>query len=183
MSVQEAPTFIPDTAKQPDRGRRSLRSILRYGGPAVLASLTLAACGSSSSRSMSVSNGNGNSSGNNTYSPPKPGPRVLLKGSRHTEIEQFGADTFTDYAHAYGIGPGLAQGAKVVVDCLATGPLQVAPSAHGNPGEKGAKWYHIEAPAEYAGRFAAANTFENGDTTGPLSSQPAEDPAVPACPD
>jgi hypothetical protein len=58
---------------------------------------------------------------------------------------------------------------------LATGPDAAAPSTHG-------KWYHLTGPAEYAGRFAAANTFVNGDESGPLSQQPPVDPAVPACP-
>lgn len=186
MSNQEVPVFTANTIGRPNR-RGSVRNMLRYGGPAVLASLALTACGggprsgsadNSNSVSGSVSVGNGSG----TYQPPKPGPAVLRRGSHHVEVEQFGVDTFTDYAHAYGVGPRIPKGAHVIVDCLATGPLDAAPSAHGNPGEKGAKWYHIEAPPEYAGRFAAANTFENGDTSGPLSSQPAEDPQVPDCP-
>jgi hypothetical protein len=105
----------------------------------------------------------------------KPGPAVLLKGSHHTEIEQFEANSFADYVHVTGYGPRLLKGTRVDVDCVATGPVAAAPSAKG-------KWYHFEGPARFAGYYAAANTFENGDTSGPLSSQPAVDPKVPACP-
>lgn len=92
----------------------------------------------------------------------------------HVEIEQFGANTFMDYQHASGMGPYLDKGQKVEVDCLETGPVAAAPSAEG-------KWYRIVDPKEYKGLFVAANSFENGDTQGPLSSQPAVDPKVPNC--
>lgn len=74
---------------------------------------------------------------------PEPGPSVLLKGSNHIEIEQFGTSTFTDYTHAYGVGPKLAVGTKVIVDCIAIGPVAAAPSTNG-------KWYHIEGPEPYS---------------------------------
>lgn len=94
---------------------------------------------------------------------------------RHPEVEQFGAPTFGDYTHAAEPGPFLQRGAKVIVDCVAKGPIAAAPSAEG-------EWYHLVAPKTYAGEYVAANTFENGDTSGPLSSQPAVDPRVPHCP-
>lgn len=94
------------------------------------------------------------------------GPRI--------EIEQFGAPTFGDYEHAAEPGPYLPLHAKVLVSCVAQGPKAAAPSAEG-------LWYFIKAPAKFAGEFAAANTFENGDTSGPLSQQPAVDPRLGRC--
>lgn len=96
------------------------------------------------------------------------------KGRQYTEIEQFGADTFHSYKNASGIGPHLDVHQSVTVDCLAIGPVNAAPSTEG-------KWYHITSPGRYAGMYAAANTFENGDTSGPVSSQPDVDPDVPNC--
>lgn len=112
---------------------------------------------------------------------PEAGPAVFLPGSVHPEVQQFGADTFVDYTDASGRGPKIPVGAVVIVDCLAIGPEAAAPTARG-------KWYHITDDPntteddQWVGRFAAANTFENGDTSGPLESQPAVDPAVPPCP-
>jgi hypothetical protein len=93
---------------------------------------------------------------------------------RYPEIEQFGANTFKNYEHVDGVGYPLEIGQRVVVDCLASGPVAAAPSAEG-------KWYHIVAPEKYKDYYAAANTFENGDTSGPPSEQPAVDPNVPDC--
>lgn len=148
---------------KPDRGFVRSSVLLASGA------LALAGCGG---HTVTVTEG---APTQRAHVETKPGPAVLLKGSRHEEIEQFGAETFADYTHASGIGPYLVKGAKVIVDCVATGPVAAAPSAKG-------KWYHMEAPNTDAGYFAAANTFENGDTSGPLSSQPAVDPAVPECP-
>lgn len=106
---------------------------------------------------------------NSTTSTSKPTPRKT-----YTEVQQFGANTFSDYKRAAGIGPYLPIQTVVQVDCLAIGPEEAAPSAHG-------KWYHIVGPQQWNNYYAAANTFENGDTTGPLSEQPAVDPAVPLC--
>jgi hypothetical protein len=158
---------------------------VRYGLPIAAVSLVLAACGGSNNgeREATSTPAASPDNGSDVYTPPKR-ETVLLKGSQHTEVVQFevGTPTLLDYEHAANPGPRIPQGTEVKVDCLATGPLEAAPSAHGNPGEKGAKWYHITRPAQYAGYFAAANTFENGDTSGPVSSQPAEDPKVPPCP-
>jgi hypothetical protein len=104
-----------------------------------------------------------------------PNTKVLLPGSSHTEVQQFGANTFINYKTVSGYGPQLPKGTTVAVDCLATGPTETAPSVKG-------RWYHLIGPAQYAGYFAAANTFENGSTEGPLESQPPVDPNVPACP-
>lgn len=112
---------------------------------------------------------------------PRPGPATLLPGSKHREVQQFGADTFVEYRNASGVGPRLPKGTVILADCLATGPEEAAPSARG-------KWYHITDDPntteddQWVGYFVAANTFENGDTSGPLESQPAVDPAVPSCP-
>lgn len=99
----------------------------------------------------------------------------MLRGSNHRETQQFGADTFRDYDPVVGVGPRLPIGKVVVVDCLATGSVEAAPSADG-------KWYHIIGPKPYATLYAAANTFENGDTSGPVYTQPETDPNVPDCP-
>jgi len=161
--------------------RRSWRLVLPAA--TLVGALLVAGCGSTKRSSGDVSNSNnpsfsvglGSGQGSSSASQPKPGPAVLLPGSRHEEIQQFGAGTFTDYVHAYGAGPPIPLGQHVTVDCVATGPVPAAPSAEG-------KWYHMTGPGEYAGYYSAANTFENGDTTGPLSSQPPVDPHVPACP-
>jgi hypothetical protein len=98
--------------------------------------------------------------------------KPLLPGSRHKEIEQFGANTFASYLNASGEGPHLEIGQAVVVDCLATGPEAAAPSVHG-------RWYHLIDPETYSGYFVAANTFENGN---PNDMTLAVDPKVPPCP-
>lgn len=99
------------------------------------------------------------------------GGHAQAKKELHSEIEQFGANTFTDFNNASGIGPYLKIGAKVVVDCIATGPVDAAPSVHG-------KWYHIEGPKPYSNLYVAANTFENGN---PNDMSLAVDPNVPVC--
>ncbi len=143
----------------------------------VLSIGTLAACGGTKATSGSASNKNSVSDTASVSDLSVPLFRaVLLKGSRHVEIEKFGATTYTDYETVNQIhGPRLAKGTRVTVDCLATGPVDVAPSADG-------EWYHISSPVEYAGFFVAANTFKNGDDRGSLRSQPAVDPTVPSCP-
>lgn len=128
--------------------------LLAYGGVAALSSLAIAACG-----------GQG-SSAEAPVKPAKPDPRV--------EVEQFGAPTFGDYRHAAEPGPFLPKGTKVLVRCVVQGPKAAAPSAEG-------VWYDIIGPKQFAGEYAAANTFENGDTSGPLSSQPAVDPRLDRC--
>lgn len=170
----------PGSVGRPERP--SLGNLIKFGIPALVTSVALASCGGGSGESASTAQraGQGNDGGN-VYHPYK-APDVRLPGSRHVEVEQFGAPTFEDYVHVSGPGPQIPIGTKVVVDCLETGPLAAAPSAHGNPGESGSKWYHMVDPPKYRGFSAAANTFENGDTSGPVSSQPAEDPAVPDCP-
>ena len=150
-------------------GRDPVRRVRGWLAPVLAVAALTSACSTSPSASPSTE----------TTAPirtvpvvPKPGPAVLLPGSQHEEIEQFGADTFTDYRNASGVGPYLPIGAVVEVDCLATGPEAAAPTVHG-------RWYHFVAPKGYAGYFAAANTFENGDTS---PSGPAVDAAVPPCP-
>ncbi len=117
--------------------------------------------------------GCGGATKSETSAPPNVqlGQKVLLKGSNHQETEQFGANTFRDYVNASGVGHHLEKGNKVDVDCLATGPVDAAPSAEG-------KWYHIESPEPYSGDYVAANTFENGNA----SNDVAVDPRVPDCP-
>ena len=100
--------------------------------------------------------------------------KTLSHRTGHVEIEQFGANAFRDYKSASEVGPYLLKGAHVRVDCLAKGPIDAAPSANG-------EWYHIIGPKPYVNEYAAANTFDNGDTHGPLKSQPAVDPKVPLC--
>lgn len=168
------------------RSPNSLHPVWRAAFGGIAAFATLAACSSDGPvRTTPITNpswlsGNNHESGfdfttsdSSTY--PEAGPAVLLPGSEHEEIQQFGADTFTDYRRAAGKGPHLPKGVHVIVDCLAIGPIEAAESAN-------RKWYHMTKPEQFAGRFAAANTFENGDTSGPLSDQPMVDPAVPLCP-
>jgi len=100
--------------------------------------------------------------------------KTLSHRTGHVEIEQFGAPTFGDYQSVSDVGSYLLKGTRVTVDCLAKGPVDAAPSADG-------EWYHITGPKPYANEYAAANTFDNGDTHGPLKSQPAVDPKVPLC--
>jgi hypothetical protein len=199
MITAEAPIAIDQTdiSKKSDRQRTSRRFLGGTGGLALLGvSVALAGCGGTT-RSNTSSNAKETATQTSIDSGyPAPGPKVLLKGSRHTEIEQStgGAETFVNYKHAAGQGPTIPLGDHVVVDCLATGPLSAAPSAHGNlrpvklpdgktePKDHGAKWYHVTAPAQFAGYFTASNAYDNGDIQGPLASQPAEDINVPACP-
>jgi hypothetical protein len=98
---------------------------------------------------------------------------VYTPGKVFKEVQQFGAPAFADITHASDPTVTIPQGKVVDVECVATGPIEAAPSAKG-------KWYRLAG--EYAGRFAATNTFENGSTTGSLESQPAVDPLVPPCP-
>jgi ABC-type proline/glycine betaine transport system permease subunit len=66
--------------------------------------------------------GCGESSDENPRLTDLPAPaKVLLPGSRHEEIQQFGANTFSDYTSAGGIGPRLHKGARIIVDCVAIG--------------------------------------------------------------
>jgi hypothetical protein len=200
MPNQESRTAVLDDPKlsQPNTrpSRRSLFSVIKYGTPAVLASAVLASCGSSSANNKvhehSSSLANVSKNGFSTQR----GPRTLLAGSRHIETEQQSqAITFNNYEHASGVGPDITEHEQVTVDCRAIGPLDAAPSAHGNlqvvhlpdggtekQSANVAVWYHMTGPARFAGRFVAANTFDNGDTSGPLNSQPAYDPSVPVCP-
>ncbi len=94
----------------------------------------------------------------------------------YPEVQQFGADTFKDYATASGVGPHIMKGAEVRVYCVERGPVEAAPSVNG-------VWYLLSEPDEVNGLYVAANTFENGSTEGPLSEQPAVDPIVPECPE
>ena len=130
---------------------------------------TTAATSTSTSAAAEV----GTTAGSTVYPEPRRG--VLLRGQRHVEKQQFGADTFVNYQNASGKGPRIPIGMEVVVDCVATGPVEAAPSAKG-------KWYHIIEPPELNGYYVAANTFENGDTSGPIEEQPAVDPNVKSCP-
>jgi len=100
-----------------------------------------------------------------------PGPGATAP-HEYVETEQFGADTFANYRNASGKGPHLDVGARVVVDCLQTGPVAAAPSVHG-------KWYHLIAPEADRGYYVAVNTFENGN---PNDMTLAVDPKVPPCP-
>lgn len=163
MSTPEAPAIV-NIAKRPRYQRWG------YTGSVLLASLTLANCGGKDSAEVAPSQTVG------------PGKKVLLEGSVHKEVQQQpSANTFADYEHVAGFGPEIKQGTEVAVDCLATGPVEAAPTADG-------KWYHLTTSPDvpgsekYAGYFVAANTFENGDTSGELKDQPAVDPAVPDCP-
>lgn len=115
----------------------------------------------------------GTTAGSVVYPQPRRG--VLLRGQRHVERQQFGADTFVNFENASGKGPRIPIGMEVVVDCVATGPVEAAPTAKG-------KWYHIIEPPELDGYYVAANTFENGDTSRPLNEQPPVDPNVKPCP-
>jgi hypothetical protein len=124
-----------------------------------------------------VGAGCGKSNSNDEKPPQLPtGTAVLLPGSRHAEIQQFGANAFTNYYDASGIRARIRLGTKVLVDCLATGPKAAAPSTEG-------RWYHLQGPDPYTGLYAAANTFKNGDVRGvPLDQQNPVDPNVPKCP-
>jgi|GEM_PF-4700525 len=109
---------------------------------------------------------------------PSPGPGILLDNNKiRTEIAQAAeVHTFVDYQDASNPGPVMEAGQGVGVDCYATGPVGAAPS------NKTGQWYHLTGPLPFTGYFAATNAFENGDTTGPLSSQPVIDPVIPPCP-
>lgn len=143
----------------------------RLGSAIALVAVFAASCGGDGKEDTTRAS----SSTTTTEAYAAPGPAVLLPDSHHTEVQQFGAPTFADYIRVSGPGPYLPKGAEVEVDCVATGPIEAAPSAKG-------MWYHMTGPEPYAGYYAAANTFENGDTDGPLSEQPAVDPNVPFCP-
>ena len=181
LTHTETLTVLPAGEQSTAHTQRRSRRVAAFGG-ALAASLLAAACSFQPGEGTPVGRApSAEATSVATKSPapgdatPRPGASILLKDSHHPETQQFGAQTFTDYEHAYGPGPRLPVGAVVDVDCLATGPEAAAPSVHG-------KWYHLTGPDPYTGYYAAANTFVNGDASGPLSEQPPVDPAVPNCP-
>jgi hypothetical protein len=209
MGIQEDSKSIAGISERMHRRSRSLKNLIIYGAPAILASLTIAACGTANaaststtmsktstqamaaSTSMAAESCNSVADGGGSTGTAK----ALLKGSSHSETEQQAcATTFLDYENASGVGPGISQNTKIVVDCFESGPLTASSSAEGNlsevhlPNGKTEKadhqdeWYHIVSPTAYAGKFVASNTFDNGDTTGPITSQPTHDINVPTCP-
>lgn len=108
--------------------------------------------------------------------PAQLGRAVLLKGSFHTAVSQYGPETFDSYIDASGIGPTIKPGDAITVDCYVIGPVEAAPSAKG-------KWYHIIGPPQLAGDFAATNTFYNQEKPELPDENNAVDPRIPACPD
>lgn len=92
----------------------------------------------------------------------------------YLEIQQIGTDTYEDYRDASVKGPHIEIGQLIGVVCVETIPVEADRHVE-------AKLYLIATPRELEGKFADASTFVRGNTDGPLSEQPAVDPAVPAC--
>ncbi len=107
---------------------------------------------------------------------------VIVPGSEHVEVSQYGADTFKDYRNTSGKGGHIDVGQRVLVDCVVLdGPLEAAPSARG-------LWYHGIGPDDQtfgftvAGRFLPANTFWNQEPPQPPDHNQPYDALVPQCP-
>src|SRR4051794_31352965 len=84
-----------------------------------------------------------------------------------------GANTFTNYHNASGMGPKIAAGSWVAVSCKVYDPTIISASPDGY-------WYRIASSPWNDQYYAVANTFMNGDPWGgPYTHN--TDFAVPTC--
>ncbi len=152
MPPQEAPSFI--LGAKPNKQRRSIRSFIRNGGPAVLAAVTLAACGSSNSKT--------------------PDGRLYVE----TADNHRGTDLFSSPkggAVPNGVPGEIQYGTEVLVKCFA--PNESGMSSIND-------FYLIMGGVNgrlkgIRGTYAPANTFANG---GPMGNNPYTiDQRVPQC--
>ncbi|HSH17746.1 MAG TPA: hypothetical protein VK978_00015 [Candidatus Saccharimonadales bacterium] len=100
------------------------------------------------------------------------------------EMQFPSATVFEDYEHAaLPYDKQILEGERVLVECVQSGPIEAAPSAHGNePNDPHAYWYRIAQPEDWANGYTAANNFWNvEDKNIPFEQQPAIDPRIPAC--
>lgn len=75
----------------------------------------------------------------------------------HTYTEEvqskIGVSAFKNYYFVTGENPQrIPHDEKIKVNCIAFGPIAIAPTALGS-------WYHIVAPKEWAGEYSASNDF------------------------
>ncbi len=105
---------------------RRHRDALRRVGRVLLISAYLAGCGGGDDDGQEDS-AHSTTTTTNLATPsvtyPEPGPRILLPGEEHVEVQQFGADTFVNPSNLSGVGPRLPIGAEVIVDCVETIPI------------------------------------------------------------
>jgi hypothetical protein len=170
MSAQEAPTFMIKQDERPNRAR-SFRNLLRYGTPALLASLALAACGSSSRSSSASEHDSTAGTGSFAGSAPSfrpPSPRTFTE----TSDNHLGAAVFSSPEGAAvpnNIPGRIPYGTHVLVAC-------VAPNLSGMSSVN--DFYLVES-GQWRSMFAVADSFANG---GPMGPNPNNiDPHVPEC--
>ena len=112
---------------------------------------------------------------------------VVIPATRYgkhtfTEVVQskVGVSAFMNYYFATGKNPHrIPYDEKIKVNCVAYGPVAMAPTALGT-------WYHIVAPKEWAGEYTASNVFyNNGNASINMPNENVIDPRLKddICPD
>ncbi len=102
-------------------------------------------------------------------------PATQASAGSYTEQEgSRGANTFTDYHNASGIGPRLGANQSVTVSCKVHDPYIASVNPDGY-------WYRIATSPWNDQYYAAANTFWNGDVPGHLPYTHNTDWGIPDC--
>lgn len=105
-----------------------------------------------------------------------PRPNTTQRRTWHAQQGRHGADTFTNYINASGMGPKIPANSWVEVLCKVL-PQSTIASAYPD-----GYWYRIASPPWNGNYFAVANTFWNGDTPStPQSQWHNVDYAIPDC--
>lgn len=117
---------------------------------------------------------NGVASNHVTWSGGSPGqPSPTPAATRSEQEGHHGANTFTDYHNASGMGPRIGVGQWVQVSCKVYDPTIQSASPDGY-------WYRIQSSPWNNAYYAVANTFMNGDPwDGPYTHN--TDFSVPNC--
>jgi hypothetical protein len=170
ISAQEAPTFVTRQDERPNRAR-SFRNLLRYGTPALLASLALAACGSSNRASSTSEHNSTSSAGSAAGSVPSfhpPSSRTFTEISdNHLGVAVFSSP---EGAAVPNNVPGrIPYGVQVQVACVAPNLSRMS----------SVNDFYLVESGQWRGMLAVADSFANG---GPMGPNPDNiDPHVPEC--